>query len=81
MSDPRQGGTLEEMAATGTSIPGDAGVQRTIPSVPNPHQQEPYQTSGASLADGADNATDIPRSTRDLQGGTSEVVTGKLAYI
>ena len=81
MSDPKQGGRLEDMAATGTSIPGDAGVQRHIPSVPNPHQQEPYQTAGADLAGAADNATDIPRSTADRVGATSEVVTGMQPHV
>ena len=77
MLDSKQGGRLEDMAPTGTSIPGDAGVQRLIPSAPNSHQQEPYQTAGADIAGAADNPTDIPRSTADRVGATSEVVTGK----
>lgn len=28
--DPHQGGRLEDMAAEGTTIPGDAGVQRLV---------------------------------------------------
>lgn len=76
MSDPRQGGDLNDMAEKGTSIPSDAGTQRTIPSVPNPHQQPPYQSAGGDLAGAADNATDIPRSTMDRVGATGEVVTG-----
>ena len=68
-----------DMAPEGTSIPGDAGVQRVLPSVPNPHQQPPYQSAGADLAGGADNPTDIPRSAADRVGATAEVVTGKAA--
>jgi hypothetical protein len=37
--DPHQGGTLSEMAAKGTTIPNDAGQQRTIPSAPRPEQR------------------------------------------
>ena len=68
-----------DMAPEGTSIPGDAGVQRVLPSVPNPHQQPPYQSAGADLAGGADNPTDIPRSAADRVGATAEVVTGRPA--
>ena len=71
MADPKQGGSLADMAAEGTSIPSDAGTQRTIPSVPNPHQAAASSSAGA-----ADNAADIPRSARDV-GATGEVVTGK----
>ena len=77
MSDPRQGASLSDMSVDGTSVPADAATQRTIPSVPNPHQKPPYQTAGADLAGAADNATDIPRSTGDRVGATAEVVTGK----
>ena len=76
MSDPRESGDLSDMAVKGTTVPKDAATQRTIPSVPNPHQQPPYQSAGADLAGGADNATDIPRSTGDRVGATAEVVTG-----
>ncbi|KAJ5095904.1 hypothetical protein NUU61_005260 [Penicillium alfredii] len=79
--DPHQGGTLSEMAATGTSIPNDAGLQRTIPSVPRPDQcAEHFHFDNEGLAQpsaatAVDNATDMPRSTRDV-GVTGEVVTG-----
>ena len=76
MADPRQGGSLSDMAPTGTSIPSDTGTQRTIPSKPNPHQAAPDQSGGTDLAGAADNATDIPRSGRDV-GSTGEVVTGE----
>ncbi|KAJ5156444.1 hypothetical protein N7492_009247 [Penicillium capsulatum] len=79
--DPHQGGTLSEMAPTGTTIPNDAGKMRTIPSVPRPDQRaesDLFDNEGLaepSTAMAADNATDLPRSTRDV-GQTGEVVTG-----
>lgn len=79
--DPHQGGSLADMAPTGTTIPNDAGKQRTIPSVPRPDQRAEnpqYDNDGLaepSLAAAADNATDLPRSTRDV-GQTGEVITG-----
>ena len=76
MSNPSQGGSLSDFAVDGTSIPKDAGTQRLIPSVPNPHQTAPSQSAGADLAGAADNSTDIPRSTADRFGATGEVVTG-----
>ncbi|KAI9931211.1 hypothetical protein ASPWEDRAFT_22929 [Aspergillus wentii DTO 134E9] len=78
--DPHQGGTLSEMA-TGTTMPNDAGIQRTIPSVPRPDQKsEDPQFDNQGLAEptsafAADNATDLPRSTRDM-GATGEVLSG-----
>ncbi|KAF2873413.1 hypothetical protein BDV95DRAFT_566954 [Massariosphaeria phaeospora] len=66
--DAHEGGRLEDLAVTGTSIPSDAGKQRTIPSVPRPDQLE-------SPADAVDNQTDIPRGVND-RGVTGEVMTG-----
>jgi len=75
-TDPHQGGSLSDMAVDGTSIPNDAGVYRTIPSVPRPDQvSPPLEFSQANPAAAADNATDIPRGTRD-RGQTGEVITG-----
>ncbi|EED16535.1 conserved hypothetical protein [Talaromyces stipitatus ATCC 10500] len=77
----RRGGTLSEMAPTGTTIPNDAGLQNTIPSKARPDQQsEDHRFSydglaQSSVATAADNATDMPRSTRDV-GQTGEVMTG-----
>ncbi|KAJ5579729.1 uncharacterized protein N7459_005714 [Penicillium hispanicum] len=79
--DPHQGGSLADMAPSGTAIPNDAGKQRTIPSVPRPDQRAEnslYDNEGIAeptLATAADNATDLPRSTRDV-GQTGEVITG-----
>ena len=75
--DPHQGGRLEDMAVTGTTIPGDAGVQRLIPSVPRPDQVDPPADtySHPDPAHAADNAFDMPRSTKDT-GVTGEVMTG-----
>ncbi|KAI9811912.1 MAG: hypothetical protein M1826_003020 [Phylliscum demangeonii] len=73
--DPHQGGRLEDMAATGTTMPNDAGLYNVLPSVPRPDQIASDDTTYASLADAADNAIDIPRSTRD-SGMTGEVRTG-----
>ncbi|KAF2129648.1 hypothetical protein P153DRAFT_396903 [Dothidotthia symphoricarpi CBS 119687] len=74
--DPHQGGRLEDMAAEGTTIPGDAGKQNLIPSVPRPDQINPDPSlAHADIAHGADNASDIPRSVND-PGQTGEVLTG-----
>lgn len=74
--DPHQGGRLEDMAAEGTTIPGDAGKQRLIPSVPRPDQVNPSaDLAHANLAHAADNAFDIPRSVND-RGQTGEVISG-----
>lgn len=79
--DPHQGGTLSEMAPEGTTIPNDAGKTNTIPSVPRPDQRsEHHLYNNEGLAEpstvmAADNATDLPRSTRD-RGQTGEVITG-----
>lgn len=75
-TDPHQGGSLSDMAVDGTKIPNDAGVQRTIPSVPRPDQQDPgVEFSHTNPASAVDNATDIPRGPKD-QGQTGEVITG-----
>ncbi|KAI9820017.1 MAG: hypothetical protein M1827_006588 [Pycnora praestabilis] len=80
-TDPHQGGDLFDMAAEGTSIPNDAGKQRLIPSVPRPDQMtEDTTNTKAGLgapdeASAADNATDMPRGTKDM-GATGEVITG-----
>ncbi|KAJ5202036.1 uncharacterized protein N7498_006699 [Penicillium cinerascens] len=79
--DPHQGGSLSEMAAKGTNMPNDAGKMNTIPSVPRPDQRaEHFGFDNDGLAEpstafAADNATDLPRSTRDV-GQTGEVITG-----
>ena len=64
--DPHVGGSLSDMAVTGTKIPNDAGVQNIIPSVARPDQIS--STSGGdddagarNLAEAADNPSDIPR--------------------
>ncbi|PLB54782.1 hypothetical protein P170DRAFT_483505 [Aspergillus steynii IBT 23096] len=80
-ADPHQGGSLSDMAATGTSIPNDAGIQRTIPSVPRPDQiSESNQFNNQGLAEpttafAADNDASMPRGPGDL-GHTGEVLTG-----
>jgi len=35
-TDPKQGGDLSDMAASGTTVPNDAGKMNTLPSVPRP---------------------------------------------
>ena len=74
------GGDLSSMAASGTSIPSNAGQQNLIPSVPRPDQMTENSAfdSGMGAEDlqgAADNAADMPRSTKDI-GQTSETVTG-----
>ncbi|KAJ6138059.1 hypothetical protein N7471_004545 [Penicillium samsonianum] len=79
--DPHQGGSLSEMAAQGTSMPNDAGMMNTIPSVPRPDQRAEnigFENEGIgkpSTAMAADHTTDLPRSTRDV-GQTGEVISG-----
>ncbi|KAL1993171.1 hypothetical protein VTN49DRAFT_3120 [Thermomyces lanuginosus] len=79
--DPHRGGSLSDMAPTGTEMPNDAGIQNTIPSVARPEQQfeDPrFDNEGIaypSLATAVDNPVDMPRSTRDT-GVTGEVITG-----
>lgn len=79
--DPHRGGTLSEMAPTGTTIPNDAGLQNIIPSKARRDQQgEDHRFSydgiaQSSIASAADNATDMPQSTRDV-GQSGEVMTG-----
>jgi hypothetical protein len=79
--DPHQGGSLFEMAASGTTIPNDAGKMNTLPSVARPDQRaEHFGFDNAGIAEpstakAVDNATDLPRSTRDM-GETGEVITG-----
>lgn len=69
------------MAPSGTTVPNDAGKMNTIPSVPRPDQRdEHFGFDNAGIAEptrafAADNATDLPRSTRDV-GQTGEVVSG-----
>ncbi|KAK1522734.1 hypothetical protein CPAR01_14277 [Colletotrichum paranaense] len=58
MADAKQGGDLYDMAKDGTKVPGDAGKQNIIKSVPNPHQQEsaPGELGSTTLHGAADNA-------------------------
>jgi len=80
-SDPHQGGDLSDMAAQGTSIPGDAGIQNVIPSKARPDQTpgDPLYTKGGIGApdpqSAVDNSMDIPRRNKDI-GATGEVITG-----
>jgi hypothetical protein len=80
-NDSHRGGTLSEMAPTGTTMPNDAGLQNTIPSKARRDQQgEDHRFSydglaQPNMASAADNATDMPRSARDV-GQTGEVMTG-----
>ncbi|KAJ9245730.1 hypothetical protein DTO169E5_449 [Paecilomyces variotii] len=81
MSSPHQGGSLSDFAQSGTSIPNDAGIQNTLPSVTRPDQQRhhhQFEYEGQdqpSLAMAADNPRDMPRSTRDMHA-SGEVTTG-----
>lgn len=76
-TDSHTGGSLEDMAPSGTSIPGDAGLHNTMPSVPRQDQIDPSPAdfSHSNPAHAADNAFDIPRGPKD-RGFTGEVVTG-----
>ncbi|KAL1964641.1 hypothetical protein VTN77DRAFT_6815 [Rasamsonia byssochlamydoides] len=78
--DPHTGGSLSEMAPTGTRMPNDAGLQNLIPSKARPDQQQEnrqFDYNGLAqptLEKAADNPTDMPRSTRDT-GASGEVMT------
>lgn len=69
--DPHKGGSLSDMAVTGTKIPNDAGKQNLIPSVPRPGQitdtvDDPNSLGASDLAGAADNPTDISRVSRPI---------------
>jgi len=88
-SDPKQGGDLSDMAATGTTVPNDAGVQNLIPSKPRSDQladeTDPNNLGADDLATAADNPGDIPRSTKDtsvapdILTGTGDSLPGQTA--
>ena len=64
-SGPDSGGDLFDMAKDGTTVPEDSAKPRLIPSKPRPDQiasdADPNDLGGTTLAEAADNATDIPR--------------------
>ncbi|EXJ83912.1 hypothetical protein A1O1_07541 [Capronia coronata CBS 617.96] len=72
------GGDLFDMAKDGTTIPADAAEPRYIPSKPRPDQiasaADPNNLGGRTLAEAADNAGDIPRTTRDTD--VNDILTG-----
>ncbi|KAF2754536.1 hypothetical protein EJ05DRAFT_144324 [Pseudovirgaria hyperparasitica] len=76
--DPHQGGDLSDMAATGTSIPGDAGKMNLIKSVPRPYQDTDSSNplEAADQATAASNNVDIPRTTKDVGTSAPDVITG-----
>ncbi|KAI1761052.1 hypothetical protein GGR53DRAFT_469744 [Hypoxylon sp. FL1150] len=57
--DAKEGGDLFEMAKDGTTVPGDAGKQNILPSVPNPDQKY-RDTSGGLGAGSLSSAADNP---------------------
>lgn len=80
--DPHVGGSLSEMAPEGTKVPQDAAAINPIPSVPRPDQREEHhQFDREGLGEpnqqmAADNARDMPRSTKDIGPSGGEVITG-----
>jgi len=72
------GGDLFDMAQEGTKVPEDSANPRIIPSVPRPDQVasefDPNALGSDTLHGAADNAGDIPRTTKDTSGDT--VLTG-----
>ncbi len=64
-SGRNSGGDLFDLAEKGTTVPEDSAKPRLIPSVPRPDQiaseTDPNALGGRSLAEAADNASDIPR--------------------
>ena len=79
--DPHKGGTLEEMAEHGTTMPNDAPQQHVLPSVARPDERaENPQFDNEGIGEpnyqlAADNPRDMPRSTRDT-GYSGEVISG-----
>lgn len=69
-------GGLEDMAPSGTSVAGDVGIQRTIPSVPRSDHAQPSLAdfSHSNPAHATDNTFDAPRGTRE-RGTPGEVTT------
>ncbi|KAI2623989.1 hypothetical protein GGS26DRAFT_565408 [Hypomontagnella submonticulosa] len=63
----KEGGDLNQMAKDGTSVPGDAGKQNTIPSVPNPDQKQAASggLGGTSLHSAADNPIGAGKNADD----------------
>ncbi|KAL8870539.1 MAG: hypothetical protein Q9198_007605 [Flavoplaca austrocitrina] len=80
-SDPNpQGGSLSDMAVSGTTVPSDSATPRTIPSKPRPDQtttssSDPNDLGSTELAGVADNVNDMPKSVRD-QAPTSAIISG-----
>lgn len=66
-SDPNpQGGSLSDMAVSGTTVPSDSATPRTIPSKPRPDQtttssSDPNDLGSTELAGVADNVNDMPK--------------------
>ena len=68
-SGRNSGGDLFDMAKDGTTVPDDTTKPRIIPSVPRPGQYgttkaseaDPNFLGGTTLAEAADNVSDIPR--------------------
>jgi hypothetical protein len=68
-SGRNSGGDLFDMAKDGTTVPDDTAKPRIIPSVPRPGQYgttkaseaDPNFLGGTTLAEAADNASDIPK--------------------
>ena len=80
-TDPHQGGDLSDMAATGTSMPNDAGQHDLLPSVPRPDQEAENPAFHNQFLNSSDqqaavgNSADMPRRFNDT-GATGEVITG-----
>ncbi|KAI1503007.1 hypothetical protein F5X99DRAFT_377310 [Biscogniauxia marginata] len=55
----KQGGDLNEMAKDGTSVPGDAGKQNVVPSVPDPQQKRDPSPGATALHSAADNPVGV----------------------
>jgi len=77
-SGRNSGGDLFDMAKDGTSVPDNSAEPRLIPSKARPDQiaseTDPNNLGGRTLHEAADNAGDVPRTTRDT--ATNDVLTG-----
>jgi hypothetical protein len=71
---------LSDMAASGTTMPNDAGKYDVLPSVPRPDQMAENSAYHQGFLNSADqqgavgNSVDMPRQHKDM-GATGEVIT------
>lgn len=76
--DPHKGGSLSDIAVSGSTIPNDAGKQDLVSSVPRPNQitdpvNDPNCPGESDLAGATDNPTDISGVPFPIHSQTSHM--------